>query len=148
MSDKAIRSEALAAATERRIELKEAVSSVERAAASPSAKPTWRQDLVRELYILRVALDQHVDEVEGPDGLFAELTQEAPRLVHKIEMVRDEHPGLVREVAEAINLAQSSDDVETTRKTVLAALISIVGHRQRGADLVYEGYNVDIGGGG
>lgn len=146
MADEKTRSEALAGAAERRIELKGAVSTVERVAAAPSGKPTWRSDLLRELDHLRIALDQHVEEVEREDGLFAELADDAPRLVNKIERVRDEHPPLCEQVAETIALVKASDDVEETRAAVLDALFSIARHRQRGADLVYEGYSVDIGG--
>ena len=146
MSEKESRSEALAAAAERRIELKAAVSNVERAAASASAKPNWRQDLLRELYILRVAFDQHVEEVEGPDGLLAEIRTTAPRLGNKIDRVSGEHPDLCRDVAQTIDLCEQSDDVDKTRAAVLEVLFALVRHRQRGADLVYEGYSVDIGG--
>jgi hypothetical protein len=141
-------SEALAAATERRVELKDAISGVERAAASPSAMPSWRDYVLRELDMLRLALDRHVAEVEGSYGLLAELTTKAPRLAYKIDQVRDEHPGLVRMVDDTIILFNESDDTEAIRASILETLFAIVRHRQRGADLVFDGYNVDIGGGG
>ena len=62
------RSQALSAAGERRVELKEAVSKTERAAASPTAMPSWRDYVLSELEGLRIALDQHVEEVEGAEG--------------------------------------------------------------------------------
>ena len=139
--------EALRAASERRIQLKAAVTNVERAAAAPSAKAGWLDDLIVQLEDLRIALDQHVDEVEGEFGLLAELTQFAPRLVNKIDRVRDEHPALESQVAEAILSVKESESPEETRSTVLEALVSIARHRQKGADLVYEVYSVDIGGG-
>jgi hypothetical protein len=139
--------EALRAASERRIQLKVAVTNVERAAAAPSAKKGWRDDLIVELEDLRIALDQHVNEVEGERGLLAELTQFAPRLVNKIDRVRDEHPALETQVAEAIFSVKESESPDETRSTVLEALVSIARHRQKGADLVYEVYSVDIGGG-
>lgn len=120
---------------------------MERAAAAPSAKQGWRDNLIHELEDLRIALDQHVDEVEGETGLLAELTQVAPRLARKIERVRDEHPGLVTQVAAAILSVKESESPEHTRSTVLDALVALALHRQKGADLVYEGYSVDIGGG-
>jgi hypothetical protein len=139
--------EALRAASERRIQLKVAVTNVERAAAAPSARGGWRDDLIVELEDLRIALDQHVHEVEGESGLLAELTQFAPRLVNKIDRVRDEHPALETQVAEAILSVKESESPDETRSTVLEALVSIARHRQKGADLVYEVYSVDIGGG-
>ena len=142
------RSQALSAAGEHRVELKEAVSKAERAAASPTAMPSWRDYVLRELEGLRIALDQHVEEVEGTDGLFAELTELSPRLIHKIHAVRDEHPVLCQGVGDAIELANSDAPAAAVRQAVLDVLFLIVRHRQHGADLVFDGYNVDIGGGG
>ena len=140
-------SHALQAARERRIELKAAISQVEIIAASPSARPSWRDDLQRTLEDLRIALDQHVEEVEGEDGLLTELSKTVPRLQNKITKVRNEHPGLTRMTADAISSAKNSRDIEETRAAVIDVLMALVRHRQKGADLVYEGYNVDIGGG-
>ena len=147
MSEAESRSEALEAAKARRVELKSAVSSVERAAARPSSKPSWREDLLRELDDLRTALDQHVDEVEGEEGLLAELMFTVPRLANKIDRIQAEHPGLQSQVAETIETVTTSDELEAVRDVVLDTLVSIARHRQKGADLVYEGYSVDIGGG-
>ncbi len=138
---------ALEAARQRRVELKEAVSSVEIAASSPIGGPNWRSNLQTELESLRIALEQHIQEVEGAEGLLAQLRDDAPRLINKIDRVRDEHPELTQQVADAIASAKGSSGAEDLRSQVLAVLVSIVRHRQRGADLVYEGYNVDIGGG-
>ncbi len=138
---------ALEAARQRRVELKEAVSSVEIAASSPIGGPNWRSNLQTELESLRIALEQHVKEVEGAEGLLAQLRDDAPRLINKIDRVRDEHPELTQQVADAIASAKGSSGAEDLRSQVLAVLVSIVRHRQRGADLVYEGYHVDIGGG-
>lgn len=147
MSESDERSEALKAATARRIELKSAVSMVELAAAGASALPSWREDLVRQLTDLHIALNQHVAEVEGANGLLAELSDAAPRLINKINHVRDEHPGLCRQCANTIGLAKGPTAVAELRTSVLELLVAIARHRQHGADLVYEGYNVDIGGG-
>jgi len=138
---------ALEAARQRRVELKEAVSNLEIAASSPIGEPNWRSNLQTELESLRIALAEHIEEVEGAEGLLAQLTDDAPRLVNKIDRVRDEHPELTQQVADAITSAKESSDAEDLRSEVMAVLVSIVRHRQRGADLVYEGYNVDIGGG-
>ncbi len=140
------RSEALVAASAKRVKLKQALSQVEVAAASPSAESGWRARLIRELEDLQAALWAHVDEVEAPDGLLAEMTRQAPRLANQIAHVRDEHPGLCAQVAETINTVKNGSDVETLRAEVLETLTAIARHRQKGADLVYEGYSIDIGG--
>ncbi|MEE9417346.1 MAG: hypothetical protein V3V01_18850 [Acidimicrobiales bacterium] len=141
------RSAALTEAGKRRIELKLAVSQVEIAASSPSGDPKWNATLVTELEDLGEALSQHVEEVEAADGLLAELIEIAPRLVNQIGQVRDEHPVLCAQVSAAITQTKSEDSVDAVRAEVLELLLAISRHRQRGADLVYEGYNVDIGGG-
>ena len=140
-------SEALVAASERRLELKDAVSALEKAASSPSAMPSWRDYVSQELANLRQALDRHVEVVEADDGLLAELTAQAPRLAHKIDQVRNEHPMLITATDDCIAFFNASDDTDAIRTSILEVLSAIVRHRQRGADLVFDGYNVDIGGG-
>lgn len=147
MATTRLQTDALAAATERRNELKDAVSSLERAIASPSAMPSWRDYVRGELEKLQVALDRHVEEVEGDDGLLPEMLETAPRLAHKIERVRDEHPMLVDMVKGSLALFDESDNTDVIRDSILETLFAVVRHRQRGADLVFDGYNVDIGGG-
>ncbi len=139
-------SDALQAAAAKRIELKQAVSQVEVAAASPSAEVGWRTRLIGELENLRLALLEHVEEVEAEDGLLAEMIAQAPRLANQIASVRDEHPDLCSQVDQTILDVRNSEDVIDLRSGVLDTLTAVARHRQRGADLVYEGYSVDIGG--
>ena len=147
MSETNSSSEALAAAKQRRIELKSAVSRVETAAAAPAAGPGWTDHLIRELDDLRIALEQHVDEVEGHDGLLAELREFAPRLANKITRIQAEHPVLVDQLDRTIDHVKASAEPGDARADVLETLAAVARHRQQGADLVYEGYSVDIGGG-
>ncbi|MDH3755197.1 MAG: hypothetical protein OEU32_15100 [Acidimicrobiia bacterium] len=139
--------EALAAARKRRVSLKTAVSAVEVAAASPAADPSWRSDLVDELRGLRGAFDDHVDEVEGDDGLLAELLADAPQLANHIRNVRDEHPDLCVQIDSTIEQVEGGAEPEQARDLVLETLLSVARHRQHGADLVYQAYYIDIGGG-
>ena len=139
--------EALEAARRRRIELKSAVSRVEVAASSPAGQANWRSNLAAELELLRAALDQHVSEVEATGGLLNELADAEPRLSGKINKLRDEHPELRRQVDDAIAQANGTTAAEELRHNVVNLLIATVRHRQKGADLVYEVYSVDIGGG-
>lgn len=133
-------------AAAKRIELKQALSQVEFAAASPSAEDGWRARLIAELEKLRAALQDHIEEVEADDGLLTEMLSEAPRLANQIESVRDEHPKLRHQIDQIILDAQGSEEVIDLRSGVLDTLTALARHRQRGSDLVYDGYNVDIGG--
>ena len=139
--------EALEAARARRIDLKSAVSAVEVAAASPAGDPEWRPDLVNELRGLREAFDGHVAEVEGEDGLLAELLLHAPQLANQIRNVQGEHPGLCAQIDQALERVEADGSADEVRDLVLQTLIGIARHRQHGADLVYRAYSIDIGGG-
>lgn len=139
-------SDALRSAAAKRGELKEALSLVEVAAAAPTGDSGWRAKLLGELEDLRVALSRHVEEVEAPDGLLAEMTIQAPRLANQIADVRDEHPELCRQVLQTITNVKTGSGVDELRTEILEMLAALARHRQKGADLVYEGYSVDIGG--
>ena len=43
---------------------------------------------------------------------------------------------------------RSTEETEALREQALGILAGIVRHRQRGADLLYEAYDVDVGGPG
>lgn len=136
---------ALDAARQRRVELKRAVSEVEIAAAGAAADPTWRDDLRVALDGLLEAFDHHVDEVEGHDGLLDEMVLKAPRLSKRADRLRDEHPELRSQIVDVTGIVAASD-VDEVRSRALDVLVAIARHRQAGADLVYDAYNVDIGG--
>lgn len=139
--------EAMRAAGRRRVELKQAVSAVEIAAARAAAEPGWAANLMAELKDLETALEQHTDEVEGPNGLLTELAEDAPRLIHKIEVVKNEHPALLDQAGRVIAAVRNDQEPDDIRAVVLILLVAIARHRQKGSDLVYDAYNVDIGGG-
>lgn len=142
------RTDALRAAAEKRFELKRTVSEVEMAMAAPAADPAWRGQLIGRLEDLSEALMRHVEAVEAKDGLLCELLTAQPRLANQISQVRAEHPLLCRHAAEVLANLERGAEVDSVRTEVLELLSAVVRHRQRGADLVYEGYEVDIGGGG
>ena len=142
------RSRALEAAAQKRLDLKQALSKVEVAAASPSGHAGWRDDLATSMAGLRQALDDHIAEAESADGILPEIVSLAPRLSNQAKAVADEHPVLCRQTDRIIQALAGHPPVEDIRKEILGLLLAIAGHRQKGADLVYESYQVDIGGGG
>jgi hypothetical protein len=138
-------SERLGAARLRRVELKQAMSQVEIAAAGAAGDPTWRGDHRVAMDDLLLAFDGHVNEVDGPGGLLAELIETAPRLSNRVSRLGDEHPALRARIALVIEHVGSAEVAEV-RGEVLDVLVEIARHRQQGADLVYDAYHVDIGG--
>ena len=85
---------------------------------------------------------------EGRGGLYAELLEHSPRLARQAQMLTREHAA----IAATMSALQRPADLpgRTGRRTSAGAasdlLRELSRHRQRGADLVYEAYETDIGG--
>jgi hypothetical protein len=135
----------LDAARRHRVELLDTMCAVERALAEPAAEPGWQAELADRLTALRLAFAEHMSLTEGADGLYAELLEHAPRLAYQVRGLAREHAVLALDI-EAI-CAQRPDGLpEHQRRWAGDLLRDLAGHRQRGADLVYEAYATDIGG--
>lgn len=140
------RSDAIRAAQRRRVELKQALSEVEVAAAAPAGDARWSGALVESLEQLKSAIEQHAEEVEGSGGLLDEIVVVAPRLHKRVAQLRLEHALLIGKTLAAITTTRTSHDAAEIRADVLDALVALARHRQDGSDLVYEAYSIDIGG--
>lgn len=133
----------------RRHSLGGAMTALESAVAAPAAAAGWFDSVGKAIANLRVALDDHIEATEGLEGLLAELVEVAPRLAGEVGLIKAEHEELVETLERAdmtlkaaVELA--SDDPEPVRRRIMTLLGRLSLHRQRGADLVYEAYNVDI----
>ncbi len=140
-------------AARRRADLHHALVDVERAISSPAAGrlDTWTGDVVKRLTILLDSIDEHIVVTERPEGLYDEILQRAPRLSSQVDRLRAEHPALRAGTAELIERLHSTAigqgwPLEEARDDAQRVLGRIVKHRQQGADLVWEAYNLDIGG--
>ena len=135
----------------RRAELRESMSTLEHALASPvAADPSRWTDRVQVALIgLSADLRQHVDVTEGPEGLYQDLMASAPRLAGEIDHLTGEHTVLRKAVdglLAEVRAPDSEQDVARIRDLGTELLATLSRHRQRGGDLVYEAYEVDIGG--
>lgn len=138
----------IAEARERRQPLHDAADALELAAAGPvGAGSIWQDRLRRELTNVAAALADHVEKTEGPDGLYRELTTVAPRISNDIRLLTADH-AVIKGMIDEIEIAFDAEDVETAlvREHITQLLGRITRHRQKGADMVYEAYQVDIGG--
>jgi hypothetical protein len=139
-------SERLTRARGLRVELQEAMGRLELALARPASPNGWSQVVEMYLYELRAALDAHIDEVESPNGLLAEIRETAPRLAAATVDLGNEHIDLLEMWDDAADaLRAHPDDANSIRRRITSMLCELAVHRQHGADLVYEAYNVDIG---
>ncbi len=134
---------------ERRERLGEAADDLERAITrSAGDQEAWKDGVQSALEEVHAALDAHIEEVEAPEGLYTEIMTRSPRLSHAITKLREEH-GTMRD--EVTGFEDALDSRKTTvddlRSRGLELLMDISRHRHRGADLIWESYNYDIGSG-
>jgi hypothetical protein len=134
----------------RRIGLRESMSALEQALAAPAPGrlDTWEQRVHAALVELSADFREHVEITEGTSGLYRGLLTTAPRLSHAVARLVCEHSQIRDLVDDLLARASEPDveDVDGLRDLGMALLGSLVRHRQRGSDLVYEAYAVDIGG--
>lgn len=131
----------------RRFRLREAMQALEDAIGRPAAASSWADEVEAELVELGAALAAHIDEVESPAGLLEEIIEVAPRLSVYVDIIRVEHSELVAAWDAALGALREAAGAQEVRRRVTGLLGRLARHRQRGSDLVYEAYNVDIAAG-
>ena len=144
----------LAEVGKRRAGLRRTMTAVEEAAsAALTGRPgEWRAELALHVHDLRDALASHVSGTEGPGGLWEQIRTDAPRLNGQLHRLGREHQALTAGV-EALDqdLADAEEDeprLASARERATSLLAQLTRHRQRGADLIYEAYERDVGGNG
>jgi hypothetical protein len=134
-------------ARQRRVQLYEAMAQVELEVARPAASAQWLVEVKDSLSELRQALAAHTTEVEGPEGILAQILQSEPRLSAAVTDLKLDHQNLADTLADVYTSLDAGDFARTRRK-VIVLLGRLTLHRQAGSDFVYDAYNVDIGAAG
>jgi len=126
--------------------LRNAIGGVEGALTSPATdrELAWTEHLREQVVALSVALNGHIENSEGPDGLLTKIVADAPRLMHKVRKAKDEHDHLRSETTELLDALDDGEGVDKVRDRTMALMGGLVRHRHLGSDLVYEAYMVDI----
>ncbi|MGZ8567726.1 MAG: hypothetical protein ACXWXS_11805 [Actinomycetota bacterium] len=145
---------ALDAARQRRKTLHDTLVHLEEGISSPAAGriPDWTAIVLKEMVEVREAFEQHISVTERPDGLYDEILERAPRLAGNVRRLREEHPEIKEAVTtmvvrlEQTEIGGVSWPLDDARDDLQRLIGSVIRHRQKGADLVWEAYNVDIGG--
>ena len=95
--------------------------------------------------------DRHATQTESPGGFLDKVTQEHPQLQRRVNQLKVDHERLEKE-ADALRLTVSlieddriPDEAVAIRNQAIDLLGQLTRHRQRGSDLIYEAYQVDIG---
>ncbi|MGI9598194.1 MAG: hypothetical protein ACR2QK_18670 [Acidimicrobiales bacterium] len=136
----------------RREALYEAVVGLEDALATPIGDGTkWRLRVAMAIDHASIRIEEHAIQTESKGGFLDKVIGEVPRLQRRVNQLKVDHERLEKEV-HALRMALSMvDDAKipgeavTIRNQALELLGQLTRHRQRGADLIYEAYQVDIG---
>ena len=115
--------------------------------APVDSTPEWAPRVVEALEALRIALARHTEFTEAPDGLFADIVAQAPRLVNAVRHLEAEHGDLAERLEGCEEMARTLGDGMPIGETVtrIGDLITrLERHQDRGVELVYDAYNVDI----
>ena len=134
-----------------RAELRESMSALEDALAAPvtADRARWAQRVHVALVELSGDFREHIDITEGPDGLYRDLLETAPRLSGAVASLTGEHvliSGQVDNMLAPVTAPDVIEDVDRVRDLGTELLGRLVRHRQRGSDLVFDAYDFDIGG--
>ena len=145
--------QALEAAARRRRELRDALVVLEDAVASAVYDSEhWRRRVAARLAALREAFAEHVAETEATGGLYDEMEEIAPHVQGKARRLREEHPPLTSAIVDAVARFAApfpvGTDLDALRDDLQRLMGRLIRHRQHGADLVWEAYQLDIGGAG
>ncbi|HEY8828850.1 MAG TPA: hypothetical protein VIM17_13950 [Jatrophihabitantaceae bacterium] len=136
----------------RRAELREALSRLERSLAAPASgrAVVWGEHVHTILVEMAEDFREHIDVTEGPDGLHHAILAGDLRLANAVSALAADHIPIAGEIADLVAGTEppvTAQDVDTVRDRGTNLLSRLVRHRQRGADLIYEAYQTDIGGG-
>lgn len=139
---------------ERRARLRRAMAELAAAAEAPlvDAPATWAATLTAALAGIAVAWERHIAITEDDGGLFGQIRTDAPNLDPQLRRLHREHESIRESIAvvRAGVTAAAADlaMLQQQREAITTLLSDLIRHRQRGADVVYEAYEVDLGGGG
>lgn len=142
----------LQAVRQRRRSLHRSMANLENALAAPAVGriAEWLPEVRAAITELQDCIRSHIGATEGPDGFHAEIVTAAPRLSHLVEISVHEHLRIVDLIAELLTLADQlpsrADVVADVRETGTALIGLLARHRQRGADMIFEAYQADLGG--
>jgi hypothetical protein len=108
----------------------------------------WAHQVAPALTRVREAFAAHISITEGRGGLFDQIRGAAPRLGGALSRLRREHRDIAAGLASAEEQLGKPGEaaLEQAREQLTTVLAGVSRHRQRGADLLYEAYQVDLGG--
>lgn len=141
----------LGLAPQPRLELNDAVRSLEQALAAARTRALGSTELRDVLDRIRRDVLNHVSVTEGDHGLYRDVIRSSPRLAHAVRRLAIDHAYLRQELDEVLAMAANrlqdgGFTMDRTCERVRVLMRHLARHRQREADLLYEAYETDLGG--
>jgi hypothetical protein len=141
----------LAAVRRRRVSLRAAMTSLEESLAVPASGRigVWAVGVDEAAVEVGSHLNEHIETSEGPQGFHVEILAAAPRLSHAVATLVSDHEAasdILGQLLTRVEEAKTQEDVDAIRELGTELLSRLTRHRQRGADLIYEAYEYDLGG--
>ncbi len=134
-----------------RAELGGSMAALGRALAPPMSgrHSAWAERVDVALVELSADFDEHVAVTEGSGGLHDAVIEATPRLSNAVHRLVAEHTvikDLVADLLARVRPPVGAGEVDGIRERGTALLGRLARHRQQGADLIHEAYQVDLGG--
>lgn len=107
----------------------------------------WTHRLRRELRALSAALAAHIEETRREDGVLREIVEVAPHRARDVDRLIADQAALRAECARLEALLEAGAGVLSLRRRAHLLLQRFELHRHDGADLVFDAFGVDLGGG-
>ncbi len=136
----------------RRAEMRESLGAVEQALAAPAPRQEeqWAAGVHAALAALAAEFAAHIEVTEGSGGLHEAILGGDLRLANAVAALTAQHAQISQRLGALVDGSAASvdtADVEQMRDRATDLLAALARHRQRGADLIYEAFATDIGGG-
>jgi hypothetical protein len=142
----------LATLRQRRAELRESMHELEAALAAPASGRalSWGERVSAALDTFAEDFDEHIAVTEGPDGLHQSILAGDLRLANAVAALAADHVPIAAEVAalqQDTTAPVGAGAIAEIRERATHLMGQVARHRQTGADLIYEAFVVDLGGG-
>ena len=139
----------------RRESLLRAAIGLEDALASPVGDgERWRLRVAMATDHATARIVEHISQTEGAGNILEEVSAHAPRLARRVEQMLVDHERLEKAAHDLQTAVAELDHVDDDQLEAQAIVVRnksvdmmglIARHRQRGSDLLYEAYHVDLG---
>lgn len=96
---------------------------------------------------LLATLHRHVEEADAPDGLLAQVIDEASWFASRVEGLRGEHVDLLERTTSLLERARAADDVRPLLADARQLSARVAEHRRRGTTLLVDATMLDLSAG-